>query len=350
MSGDFLLYGSYGYTGSLIAEEALRRGLRPKLAGRDAQKLTDQAKALGLEFHHSPLEDPPALDEALSKTPLVLHCAGPFSKTSQPMVEACLRAGRHYLDITGEIDVFERLAALDDQAKVRRTMLLPGVGFIAVPADCLAAHLKSRLPSAQTLRLAISSLGRASRGTTKTVIEHLDQPGMVRRDGELVRVPAAWRTQQVDFGEGSRWCVTMPLGELSAAYFSTRIPNIEAYIEVSPAQRILMKLGRHFIWALAPRPIRKLLTGLIDRAPQGPDETERAGGRGLIWGEVTDGQGGRAVSRLRTPETYNLTVMTALAVVEKVLSGIAPPGFQTPSSAFGADFMLELEDVQRQDL
>ncbi len=350
MGEDFLIYGSYGYSGALIAEEALRRGLRPRLAGRDRQRLADQAQALGLQFHHAPLEDPRALDQALSKLPLVLHCAGPFSKTSQPMVEACLRAGRHYLDITGEIEVFERLATLDDRAQVRETMLLPGVGFIAVPADCLAAHLKSRLPSAQTLRLATSSLGRASRGTTKTVIEHLDQPGMIRRDGELVRVPAAWKTQQVDFGEGPQWCVTMPLGELSAAYFSTRIPNIEVYIAISPVRRMLMKLGRHFLWALAPRPIRRLLTGLIDRAPQGPSETERAGGRGLLWGEVIDGQGGRAVSRLRTPETYNLTVMTALAVVEKVLSGIAPPGFQTPSSAFGADFILELEEVQRQDL
>lgn len=350
MGEDFLIYGSYGYSGALIAEEALRRGLRPRLAGRDEKRLADQAQALGLQFHHAPLEDARALDQALSKLPLVLHCAGPFSHTSQAMVEACLRAGKHYLDITGEIEVFERLAALDGQAKERQTMLLPGVGFIAVPGDCLAAHLKARLPSARSLRLAISSLGRASRGTAKTVIEHLDQPGMVRRDGELVRVPAAWKAQRVDFGEGPQWCVTMPLGELSAAYYSTHIPNIEVYVRMSPMQRNLMRFGRHFLWALAPLPMRRLLQWLIDRGPLGPQEAERAAGRGLVWGEVMDGQGGRAVSRLRTPETYNLTVMSALAAVEKALSGIAPPGFQTPSMAYGAEFVLEQEGVQRQDL
>jgi short subunit dehydrogenase-like uncharacterized protein len=292
MHEDFLLYGSYGYTGSLIANEALRRGMRPKLAGRDAEKLADQAKALGLEFHHASLEDSAALKEALSEVPLVLHCAGPFSRTSQPMVEACMRAGKHYLDISGEIDVFERLAALDDQAKERGMMLLPGVGFIAAPGDCLAAHLKARLPSAQTLRLATSSLGRASRGTAKIVIEHLDRPGIVRCGGELVHVPAAWRALQVDFGEGPQWCVTMPLGELSAAYFSTHIPDIEVYLKVSPLQRVLLKLGRHFLWALAPAPMRSLLRWLIDRRPAGPGETERAGGRAVVWGEVIDGQGG----------------------------------------------------------
>src|SRR5207237_1168186 len=71
---------------------------------------------------------------------LVLHCAGPFIHTSRPMVEACVKAGAHYLDITGEIAVFESILNRDEQ----HVTLLPGVGFDVVPTDCLGAMLAPR--------------------------------------------------------------------------------------------------------------------------------------------------------------------------------------------------------------
>ena len=70
----------------------------------------------------------------------------------------------------------------------------------------------------------------------------------------------------------------------------------------------------------------------------------------LLWGEVEDEAGRRAVSRLRTPEGYTLTALTALAIVERALSGQAPVGFQTPSKAYGADFIMEFEGVAREDV
>lgn len=349
-SGDFLLYGSYGYTGRLVAERAVELGLRPLLAGRDAEALRAQAAELGLPFRVVALGDRIGLDSALADTPVVLHCAGPFARTSRPMADACLRSGTCYLDITGEIEVFEALAARDEQARTAGIMLLPGVGFDVVPSDCLAAHLAARLPSATRLRLAFQGLGGISRGTATTLVENVHRGGVVRRGGELRRVPTAWRTRYIDFGRGPRTAVTIPWGDVATAYRSTGIPDIEVYTAVGAAARRAMVASRSLGWLLGSAPVQRLLRWWVRRGPPGPDREARARGASLLWGEVADEDGRRAVSRLRTPEGYTLTGRTAVAAVQRVLAGDAQSGFQTPSLVFGADWILEFEGVTREDL
>ena len=112
-----LLYGAYGYTGRLIAQEALDQGLSPVLAGRNHEKLEEMGGALGLPTRVASLSASTRLREILDGVTAVLHCAGPFVHTGPPMVEACLDTGTHYLDITGEIDVFEGLLARDPDAR-----------------------------------------------------------------------------------------------------------------------------------------------------------------------------------------------------------------------------------------
>ena len=87
----------------------------------------------------------------------------------------------------------------------------------------------------------------------------------------------------------------------------------------------------------------------IRAGPSGPTDEERARGTTFLWGEVRDDAGQRVVSRLRGPEGYTLTVLAALAVVERVVAGGAPPGFQTSSTAYGPDFVLGLDGVIRED-
>ncbi len=184
MPNTFLLYGSYGYTGNLIAEYAVAQGLRPLLAGRDETRLRAQAERLSLDFRAFTLSDSAALDDALRSTGLVVHCAGPFVLTFKQMAEACLRTGAHYVDISGEIEGFEALAALDSQAKAAGVMLLPGAGFDVVPSDCLAAHMHQRLPSATHLKLFIRMVGGGvSRGTARSGIENMQRGGRIRREG-----------------------------------------------------------------------------------------------------------------------------------------------------------------------
>jgi short subunit dehydrogenase-like uncharacterized protein len=104
---DWMIYGANGYTGELIAREAKKRGASPILAGRDAAKIAKLATDLSLPSKVFSLDKPPDIVAALEGIGLVLNCAGPFSKTANPLMQACLVAKTHYLDITGEIDVLE---------------------------------------------------------------------------------------------------------------------------------------------------------------------------------------------------------------------------------------------------
>ncbi|HEX8144783.1 MAG TPA: saccharopine dehydrogenase NADP-binding domain-containing protein [Pyrinomonadaceae bacterium] len=350
MSTDFLLYGANGYTGELVARLAAERGWRPLLAGRDPKKIEPLARELGFEYRSFALDDAAAMDAALKSVGVVLHCAGPFSRTSGPMADACLRTRTHYLDITGEIAVFESLAQRSEEARAAGVMLLPGAGFDVVPSDCLAAHLKARLPSATRLTLAIRGSGRVSHGTATTMVENINRGGLVRRDGRLTPVPAAWKTREVDFGSGPIVATTIPWGDIATAFYSTGIPNIEVYAAIPSSARAMMKASRVLGPLLATAPVQRFLKKRIKAQPAGPSDAERVHGASYVWGEVTDDEGRKSSARQRGPEGYTLTAMTALAIVERVLGGTAPAGFQTPSLAYGADFILEIEGITREDL
>lgn len=351
MSNNFLIYGSYGYTGDLLAREAVARGMRPILAGRDPQRLARQAAELGLQHVAFDLDDSDTMDLALQQVQVVLHCAGPFSRTARPMVEGCLRKGVHYLDITGEIAVFEALAARSAEAQAAGVMVLPGAGFDVVPSDCLAAHLKRRLPTADRLALGIRGLGSGiSRGTATTGVESIGLATRVRRDGELMAIPPGSLTRQINYGRGLETSVAMGWGDVATAFHSTGIPTIEVYFAFPAAMRWGLRGTRFLTPVLSSRPIQRALKAAIQRQPPGPTAEQRARGRALLWGEVRDPAGLRRVSRMSTPEGYTLTMLSALAIVEKALAGQVKPGFQTPSLAYGPDLVLELPGVEREDI
>ena len=305
---------------------------------------------MGLSYRVASLDDAAALDAALSGCVLVLHCAGPFEQTSAPMVVACLRAGAHYLDITGEIEVFEAIARRSNEAKRAGVMLLPGVGFDVVPTDCLAAHLKRGLPTATRLHLGIRARASLSRGTATTAIDNLGRPMVARRDGVIVPVPADWTARQIDFGRGSERAVALSWGDVSTAWYSTGIPDIVVYFAVTPSAERAVTLAGQIGWLLGAAPVRALLRWSVRRRHPGPTDAQRAAGHATMWGEVQDPSGRTAAARLRTPEGYTLTMLTAVACVERVLAGAAPSGFQTPSRAYGADFILGIDGVRRDDL
>jgi short subunit dehydrogenase-like uncharacterized protein len=350
MPTDFLLYGSYGYTGRLIAERAKELGLTPLLAGRDTAALERQSAETGFPHRAFSLDDTAALDAALREHRVVLHAAGPFSRTSRPMVEACLRTGVHYLDITGEIAVFEAVAAQDKKARAAGVMLMPGAGFDVVPSDCLAAHLKRRLPTATRLSLAFAGHGGISRGTMTTMIENIGEGGAVRRGGRFVRVPAAYRSRTIDLGRGPWTMTTIPWGDVSTAFHSTGIPDIEVYTRVGSGARRGMIASRYLGWLLGSGPVQRMMKKRIQSGPPGPTPEQRARGASLLWGQAEDDAGGRAASRMRTPEGYTLTALTSVDAVRRVLAGDAPAGFQTPSKAYGADWILDFDGVERVDV
>ena len=350
MPSGFLLYGSTGFVGGAIAHLAVQNGLRPIIAGRDAAKIEAQATELGIEHRVFSLDDSTAMDKVLKEVTVVLHCAGPYIYTSKPMVDGCLRTGTHYLDITGEIPVYKALAALDTESKSRGAMLLPGVGFDVVPTDCLALHLKQRLPSATRIALAFHSEGpaRLPPGTANTMIEMIPFGNKVRRNGRLETPPRGAKTRMIDFGRGPVQATMLTWGDIFMAYYSTGIPNIEDYAVLPAEMRRQMPLIDYM------RPLFKLTVVrnfFKRRLKAGSTADERARTRTSVWGEVEDAQGRKAVSRLHGPEAGVIwTARAALAAVQKVLAGNASPGFQTPALAYGADFVLECEGVTREDL
>ena len=350
-SGKILIYGSYGYTGDLIARFAQEDGIDVVLSGRNAERLRAQAERYGFQSVTADVSDPESMRSALRDVDVVIHCAGPFSHTYEAMARACLDTGTHYTDITGEAEVYEGLWAMDAEAKRAGIMLLPGTGFDVVPSDCLAAHLKSRCPEATHLELAfVGRGGGVSHGTAKTMAENFHLGGTVRRNGELERVPAAWKTRMIEFGDGRPvHCMSIPWGDVVTAYRSTGIPNILVYTGVPRRPARMLRLARPLLPLLGMRAVQNMIKKRIEAAPAGPDDEARKTAYNELWGEVRAADGRTAVSRLRTPEGYTLTARMALSIAQKICSGQRTPGFQTPSTAYGKDLILELPGTERVD-
>lgn len=345
-----MIYGANGYTAELILRLAKAEGIQPLVAGRTENKIRPIAEAQGLECRVFALDNSSDVDRGLEGVGVVLHCAGPFSRTADAMAEGCIRNGCHYLDITGEIAVFEMMAGKDETAKGANVMLMPGTGFDVVPSDCLAAHLKRRMPEAKSLTMAFQGVGQPSRGTATTMMEGIGNGGMIRKDGTLTEVPSAWKIEDIDCGNGLVECMTIPWGDVSTAYHSTGIPNIMVYMAAPKQLQKMAKFSRWFGWLLMSGPVQKLLKKQVQSQPPGPTDEERAAGSSYLWGKVEDGEGNVMESRLKTCEGYTLTALTAWDIAKRASEDQVPAGFQTPSNAFGPDFILEFEGAERVDL
>jgi short subunit dehydrogenase-like uncharacterized protein len=351
----FLLYGAYGYTGELLAEEAVARGHRPVLAGRSEAKLRPLAERLGLAHVALDLEDEARLARSLDAFRAVLHAAGPFVHTGPPMMRACIAAGVHYLDITGEIGVLEQAFALDARARDRGVTVLPGVGFDVVPTDCLARHVADRVPGATRLDIAFAVLSRMSGGTARSTAFHAGEGGAVRRGGQLRPYPLGKGVRRVRFADRERTVMPIPWGDLATAYRTTGISDITTLTAVPPALGAAARAG----WPLmaATRPLlgtaagRSLLLRAL-RPPKGsagPDAEQRRRGRSEIWARAEGPDGSGAEAWLTTLDGYELTRLAGIRAVERLLAGGVPAGTTTPALAFGADFVLELPGTTRLD-
>jgi len=338
----FMIYGANGYTGELIAREAVARGMTPILAGRSKAKVERLAAELKLPHRVFELSSPASIAAHLEGVAAVLLTAGPFSATSQPMVQACIQAGAHYLDITGEIDVFEQVHQADAAARKAGVVLCPGVGFDVIPTDCVAAALKEALPDATELRLGFDTTVRLSPGTMKTTLESATQGGRVRRNGQLVTVPLAHEVRRIDFGRGQRLAVAVPWGDVSTAFHTTGIPNITVYVPATRASVMGMRLGNVFKPLMALGVVQGALSALVSLTVKGPDETARARMPAYVWGEATNARGERRTARVKTANGYSLTVPGALAVVSHLLARQGPGGFFTPSRLMGHGLVAQL--------
>ena len=338
----WMIYGAYGYTGRLIAEKAVMRGMRPILGGKNLQKLKSLAKRLNLDFCCFDLAEPERIFSHIDQIRLLLNCAGPFTATSVPLAKACMRAGADYLDITGEIEVFEYLYSLDSKASETGTILCPGSGFDVIATDCLASALKKSMPDATFLSLALDSQSPLSPGTAKTIVEALKYKGMVRTNGVLKTVKLAHKVERIDFGSGPKMAVTIPWGAVSTVFYTTEIPDIEVYVALPESWIRVLRVFRIFRPIISREFFQKVLKLLIDLRITGPGPRERETTTVKLLGVVQNNQGQCLQARLNTSNGYDVTINGALGIVEKLFTQRPKPGVYTPSQLMGTHYISQL--------
>ncbi|MEP1032025.1 saccharopine dehydrogenase NADP-binding domain-containing protein [Ekhidna sp.] len=340
---NLLIYGAYGYTGRLIVDECLKQGIKPIIAGRTPEKAMAFANKHGLEYDVFEVSEKNKLENWLKRGDVVIHCGGPFIYTAKEMLEACIATNTHYLDITGEYQVFDLIKEYDDRAKEKNLMLMPGAGFDVVPSDCLAKHLHNKLPDATDLKLAFVSKGaKLSRGTAKTMIENLGDPQMRRRDGTYEGLPMGKSVRDVDYGDFTQLSMGISWGDVSTAYHSTGIPNIEVFSGTDEQQISKVKKTLRMSFMLKSRMIKNFLIRQMDKRPDGPKEERRESSCMYLWGEVSNANK-RVEARIKTPNGYSLTAMSSVLIAQKIFADNFKPGFQTPSSAYGEGLILEID-------
>lgn len=342
MTGSVMIYGANGFSGRAIARRLAAAGHELVLAGRNAGVLRALAAELGASCRVFGLDEPALLASSVRGMKVVLHAAGPFIETAAPMIQACLDAGAHYLDLSGEWPAFALAQTRGPQAVEAGIMLMPGVGFTIVASDCLLARAAKAQPDATLLRVAGVYPPVMSRGTLRTALGLVSSRVIVRRDGEARTVPAGSLQRTFNFGEGERRAVAVSWPDVITGQQTTGVPNVEAYLEAPLALRLAGLAGAHAAEIYGEPAVRAALAPLGALWPESPAPLSQGAASLAVVVEAVDPWRRTTRFGMKTLDGYSVTTLTATAAVERVLAGEHPPGFQTPAGVFGADFIAGL--------
>lgn len=345
----WLLYGATGFTGRLVAEEAVKRGHRPVLGGRSADKLRLLAEACGLDYVVCHLGEAERLAEIVGGFELVCNLAGPYVHTFESIVRACLEGSASYIDVTGEISVLQAMRAYEREAEEKGVALIPAAGFIATPTDCCARYAAEHLSNPIRLETAVASAAKVSPGTAKTILQMLPNGIMVRRKGELVRRPFGRGARRVAFLDRDRPVVPAPLADLVTGYRTTGIADITTYVSVPDGiTPLVAALGPVAEKLLALPALQQFLRALVDRFVAGPDADHRRTARSYTWVRAVDETGTEAEVWLETAESYQFTAHAVVRAAERILTD-HPKGLLTSAQAFGSDFVMDIPGTVRRE-
>ncbi|OIW27046.1 hypothetical protein CONLIGDRAFT_621189 [Coniochaeta ligniaria NRRL 30616] len=321
-----MIYGATGYTGRMISKHAKELGLNTLLAGRGEASLRELAVDLDLPYRVFDVESLEHNTVALKDVTVLLNCAGPFYRTAKPLMTRCLRDGVHYLDITAELDSYRIAGELDQEAKERNVMLLPGCGGSVAMLGCLAGHVVAQLGETPSrIDIALHVAGSMSRGSAISAKENMTTECLQRLGGLLVEQDGTALTD-FDFrdGNGAVPCFPASLPDLFTIWRSTEVQNIRTFVHVS---------GDAFPSAD------------LDALPLGPTDEERdaAPYHAAVAVTARDGTIKRAV--LHTVNGYTFTAAASVEAARRVMAGEAKGlgGFQTPAAAFGNDFVTTVQ-------
>jgi short subunit dehydrogenase-like uncharacterized protein len=202
-----------------------------------------------------------------------------------------------------------------------------------------ALKLKLELPDATHLTLGFDSRSGLSKGTAKTAIESVGEGCKVRKDGKIISVPLAAQTRRIDFGNGERLAVRIPWGDVSTAYYTTGIGNIEVYSSTSEQALKRMRRAERMRPLLRQRWVRSLMQFAVDSRVKPPDQAQRDNNPTFVWGEARNAAGQVVTARQRTTNGYTLTVSSALGILSVLLGVEKASGYLTPSMIVGPDYV-----------
>lgn len=337
-----MIYGANGYTGRLVTEYAVRQGLKPILAGRNPQVICDLALEHKLESRIFGLKDINQVVANLADIDVIIHCAGPFWKTTPQILKACCQTQTNYVDITGELEVFQHVFAKTDELRAAGITAIPGAGFDVVPSDFLAKELKEALPDATELSLVVnSSAFSASSGTANTVVDHLAKGGVRRSNGKVVKAAVDCH-REFEFDGEKHTALMVPLGDVETAYHTTGVPNIAVYLTCPKSSIVLAKLHRfsRALWRLpiARYPVKKSLKHILK--PQ--TREQRSNKTMTIFGVAENAKGETVKRSISTPEGYNFTAVSAVNIALEVSKKKATSGAFTPARFLEDNFLTNL--------
>ncbi len=332
-AGKVMLYGAYGYTAKLIAEEARFQGLEFIAAGRRADAVKEVADQYGAEDRVFALEDHAEIERQLADIDILISTAGPFKTTAPRVIDACIATGTHYLDITGEFSVFAHAETRDDDAKGAGVMLMPGAGWDVVASDGIALHTARRVENPVRLRLAVwhNEHFVRPRASSYTLNDILRQKLLVRRAGELVVVEDA-PTLEFDIGTGTKTFYPYPMADVICSWKSTGVPDISVYTGAN-------------IYEFSEIPLEA-----IAQMPSGPDAETRAKIRSFTFAEAVGADGSIVTSLHDSVAAYDFTAYAIVNIVQKIRAGDLIAGFQSPSSAYGTRIIEETRGTRIVDL
>ena len=210
MPGRIVLFGATGYTGRLVAEAMVERGLRPVLAARDGDRLHDLAAALGadLETLTADVSEPASVTALVEKGDVLVSTVGPFVRWGAPAAAAASTVGAHYIDSTGEPpfirEVFERYGAAAERSEAA---MLTAFGYDWVPGNLAGALALSRAGEAATrvdTGYFVGGSGGFSGGTMASMAGVMNAPSFAFRDGRVQTERGAKRARSFSFGPKTR--------------------------------------------------------------------------------------------------------------------------------------------------
>lgn len=305
------------------------------------------AKQLDVPWQSLSLDDSTRLEDLLSRCSLVFNLAGPYRQTAEPIIQAALRSGRHYLDLAGEWPVFQKAIALDQKAKQANSMLMPGVGFTIAVSDCLLVMAAERFAATKCLRLAISSPDLISSGTLKSMLGLVDPHVWVCHQGKMKEIPVGSRNHYFPFGPRYAKTTAVNWPDVFTAPLSTGIPTIEAFAEVSLVSELLYLASGKLAPLLQLPPVQSGLQALSKFTPTAGKKSVASAGF-ILTVEAIDRWRRSSYLSLRTKDGYTVTTDVACKIIELIMKGQIKSGFQTPAMVFGADLIQNILSIESQ--